>query len=251
MSSAPSLEPDPFAHLQIAHSADFGSYLAELRTYLQGIVPEAEIRRYLEETADHLETLYENRGGDGLRLAAEFGSPRELADQLIEVWYHKRSRLSPLERLFGPGHLRVVALFGLAAVAYLSLLQFRIFLPSNSAFDLPWSPGQIRRYFPEPLPFPDFSFEFLLMTGIPLLAPPILGWIVGRIVPVRPVAAIYSVLMPMILVSYIVGVLLLPVTDGLIFAVLQSVYWLPVGCLFAGLSAARLRKVRAKLAGVL
>lgn len=249
MSSAPKLSILDVLNPEPAPPFALDLYLAELRIYLTGIVPDEDIERFLEETAEHLEILLEESPDNELRLAAEFGTPREVADQFIEAWYTKRSRLSPLERFFGPGNLSVVALFGFAAVLYWALLQFRIFLPSNSAYHLPWSPGEIRRYFPEPLPFPEFSLQFLLMAGVPLIAPPVMGWIVGRIVPVRPQAAVYAVLMPMILVSYIIGILLLPVTDGLIFAVVQSVYWLPVGYAFAHLSSslarrARLREVR-------
>ena len=229
------------------------AYLEELHSRLWKVVPEAEESRLLEETADHLDMIVEEFGGDveSVELALnEFGSPGTLADQYIETWYNKPSRLSWLERKLGPGNVCVLALFGLADLAYLAILQFRVFLPANAAIRLPWSPAEIRQYFPEPLPFPDFSVQFLLMTGIPLLAPPILGWIVGRKIPLRPQFHVYSVMMPLIIFSFILGILLLPVTDGLMFAIVQAVYWLPIGCGAAALSsrfAARERRKQAAL----
>lgn len=246
MSSGPAL--DVLKDCELAEHKAVRRYLAELYVYLQGIVPESDVHRFLEETCGHLESLleeYETPDDADVRFALEeFGEPRRLADDYIEAWYNKRSRLTFFERSFGPGNLLVLALFGMASLLFWTLLQFRVFLPSNSAFHLPWSPGEIRRYFPEPLPFPDFSLQFLLMTGVPVLAPPILGWIVGRVVPIKPAGAVYAVLMPIILVSFFIGVLLLPITDGLIFAIFQAVYWLPVGCGAAYLSARQLRRFR-------
>jgi hypothetical protein len=253
------LEAD-FPEIALAPCPELERFLLELALYLRGVVPDADVRRFLEETSDHLEAMLEERGpaesrteSTILEVVGEFGEPRRLADNFIEAWYNRRPGRRIIERMLGPGNMLVLSLFGSASLAYWVLLQFRVFLPSDSAFHLPWSPGQIRRFFPEPLPFPDFSWQFLLLTGIPVLAPPILGWLVGRLVPVRPHVTVYGVLMLLIVASYAIGVSLLPVTDGLVFAGFQTVYWLPVGCGCAYLSskAARRRQTRlaARLAG--
>lgn len=223
-------------------------FLYEVAVYLKGIVPKEEISRLIEEVADHFESLLEIGEQSFEEIAMEFGSSRELADTFIEAWYTKRSSKSALERRLGPGTMIVLCTFGLATVVYWILLQFRVFLPNYTAIRLPWSPGQIRDFFPEPLPFPDFSIQFLLITGLPLLAPPILGWIVGRTIHLRPHSTIYAVMIQIAIVSYIIGILLLPVTDGLVFAVFQTVYWLPVGCLMSFLSHRLDRNRRAKAA---
>lgn len=251
MPSAPELNlPETF--LAAAPCPGLRSYLAELYLYLTGIVPEADLRRILEETADHLESVVEDvsemypRHEDAVAQAMlEYGEPRRLADELIEAWYFRQSRLNSLERALGPGHAYALTLFGTANLLFWVLLQVRVFLPSGSAFRGPWSPGQIRQFLPEPIPFPDVSPQFLLMTGVPLLAPPLLGWAVGRAVPVRPHASVYRVLMPLVVASYLIGILLLPVTDGIMFAVVQTVYWLPVGCGTAYLVARAGRRLRA------
>ena len=54
--------------------------------------------------------------------------------------------------------------------------------------------------------------------------------------------------MQLIVASYAIGVSLLPVTDGLVFAIFQTVYWLPVGCGTAYLSSMTARRRRSRLA---
>ncbi|RYG48780.1 hypothetical protein EON79_03455 [bacterium] len=202
-------------------------YLVELRVYLEGIVPADDIERFLEETADHILSVTDE-GVPEEQAVAQFGGPRRVADQVIEAWYTRPSRMGALERKIGPANTRVLVLFGASYLAYWAVLQTRLFLPATAAIRLPWSPAEMRRFFPEPLPFPDLSIGFLLLVGVPILCPPILGWIVGKIVPLRPHAHVYGVLTPLILFSYTVGVALLPFTDGLVFSVIQLVYGLPV-----------------------
>ncbi|MGV3617609.1 MAG: HAAS signaling domain-containing protein [Fimbriimonas sp.] len=246
-------EPSLFlSSLPAASCPGLQTYLAELYFYLAGIVPEEDARRFIEETADHLENVVEDLASDhasheeAVRHALiEYGEPRRLADDLIEAWYHRRSRLNRIERALGPGQACALMWFGIANLLYWVLLQIRVFMPSHSALHLPWSPGQIRQFLPEPIPFPDASFQFLVVTGVPLLAPPLLGWAVGRSVPVRPHESVYRVLMPLVVTSYVTGVLLLPVTDGLVFALVQTLYWIPVGCGTAYLASQTGRKLRA------
>lgn len=231
-----------------ATSLPLRKYLVELAVYLERVVPRSETDRLLEEVADHFETMLEAEGHSFEEVAAEFGSSRQLADNFIEAWYAKRSSPSLLERRLGTGSMFALGTFGFASLIYWVLLQFRVFLPTYTSIKLPWSPGQIRAFFPEPLPFPDFSVQFLLLTGIPLLAPPLIGWLVGRSVHIKPHSTTYSVVVHITIVSYIIGILLLPMTDGLVFALFQTVYWLPVGCLAAYMSHTIDRKRRQKRA---
>lgn len=251
MPSAPELVlPETF--LPAESCPGLRSYLAELYLYLTGIVPEEEVHRFLEEAADHLEAIVEDVSEDHPRhedavaqALLEYGEPRRLADDLIEAWFFRQTRLNSIERAIGPGHAYALTLFGSANLLFWVLLQMRVFVPSGSAFRGPWSPGQIRQFLPEPIPFPDASPQFLIMTGVPLIAPPILGWLVARAVPIRPHASVYRVLMPLVVVSYLIGILLLPVTDGIVFAVLQTIYWLPMGCGAAFLTERASRRLRA------
>jgi len=231
--------------VQSASSDQVRKFLLEVAVFLNRVVPREEIERLLEEISDHFETMLEADDMSFEQIALEFGSSRDLADNFIQAWYTKRASPSIIEKRMGTGAMFVFGTFGIATLAYWILLQSRVFLPTYTSIRLPWSPGQIRAFFPEPLPFPDFSIQFLLITGIPLLAPPFLGWLAGRKVHISPHTTVYAVLVHIAIVSYIIGILLLPMTDGLVFAIFQTVYWLPVGCL-AALAAHRLDRRRRK-----
>lgn len=231
--------------VQSASSDQIRKFLLEVAVFLNRVVPYEEIERLLEEISDHFETMLEAGDQNFDQIALEFGSSRDLADNFIRAWYTKRASPSIIEKRMGTGAMFVFGTFGIATLAYWILLQSRVFLPTYTSIRLPWSPGQIRAFFPEPLPFPDFSIQFLLITGIPLLAPPVLGWLAGRKVHIAPHSTVYAVLVHVAIVSYIIGIMLLPMTDGLVFAVFQTVYWLPVGCMTA-LATHRLDRKRRK-----
>lgn len=222
-------------------------YLAQLEHALAAYVPETEALRLIEESEDHLisliQTLEEQgEGPESVHLAIlEMGSPQSVADYFIEAWYLRPSRLGPLERRLGPGLTRTLIWFGAAEFLLWTLLQARIFLPAYGSVQLPWSPATVRRYFPEPLPFPDFSLRFLLIIVLPIVLPPLLGYAVGRQVPVRPHIEVAKVVIGLAVFSYAIGLLLLPVTDGVILAILQLAYWLPMASLTAHLTRYRRR----------
>lgn len=227
-------------------------YLAELRFYLLEVVPADEAARFVEETEEHALALFEEHGDPlaedesaSAHVIEDLGDARLLADHFIEAWFGRADRLSTIEKRIGPANARALALFGTANLVFWVLLQTSVFLPSYSPLRLPWSPGEIRQFFPEPLPLPELTVRFFTMAVLPLLAPPILGWGVGRMVPISPHLAVYRVLTPIILVSYTIGVLLLPVTDGLLFAIVQLLYWLPLGCASAYLTRRTIRRKQA------
>ncbi len=228
-------------------------YVTELNLRLLGLVSDEERARLIEESLGHLEAtaqLYEDRGAHpdiAVQAAiASYGDAKSVAEECILSWYEKQTVSSPILRKLGRGRGIAFGLFGCADLAYLIFLQIRVFLPSPSGFHVPYSPAQVRSIFPEPLPFPDMTPQFFVLVGYPLLVPILLGWLCGRIIPLRATQSVYLALMPIIVSSYLIGALLLPSTEPLLFAVVQTLFWLPVGVFSAYLSSwiARVRRER-------
>jgi len=219
---------------------------------LLGLVDEAERQRFRTEALVHLEMLAERYIGRGLSVEEatryalkEYGEPEEGADQYLQIWYDDAAH-SPISKRFGRGNLTAFCLFAFAQAMYVALMQVRVFFPSDAAYAIPLNPVKLQRLWPEPLPFPEFSFEFVALVGFPVVAPIVAGWITGRLVPVGAAKAVYLALTPIILYSFVMGVLFLPMTEGILFALFQVAFWLPVGCLMAHLSSSITRKRRVR-----
>lgn len=225
-------------------------YVDRLRAPLVGIVPLERRQRFLSEVAAHLEALTEDFQSEGLaatdaakRAVGEHGNPGKLAEDFLTTWYERGAR-GPLEKRFGRANCTAFGAFVVVQALYLLVLQVRIFEPNGVYYRLPLSPGQIRQIWPSPLPYPENSPWFLVLIGYPILAPFIAGIWVGRRVPAKAGNAVYHALVPLILCSFTVGVCLLPVTEGILFALFQLVFWLPMGTLAAHISSVLSRAVR-------
>lgn len=226
-------------------------YLDRLRAPLVGIVPLERRQRFLGEVAGHLEALVEDYCLDGetaeeaaRRAMREHGEPGTLAEEFVAAWFQKGAR-GPIERRFGRANCTAFGAFVVAQAAYLLVLQIRVFEPNGAYYRLPFSPGQIRQIWPAPLPYPEASFWFAFLIGYPIVAPFLAGWWTGRRVPVRAATAVYHALAPLILCSFAVGACLLPVTEGVLFALIQLFVWLPTGTLIAHVTSVLARSGRA------
>src|SRR5262249_29218099 len=147
--------------------------------------------------------------------------------------------------IFGRAQSLALAIFGCATLAQMLLLQLRIYLPSGEPL-IQLSPAQVRDFIPKPLPYPEMTPMFFITVGFSVLAPILLGWVVGKQIPVRAASAVYWGFSPFIFGSFLMGCVFLPNTEGLLFAIWQLVFWLPVGCLMAHLSSKVARRSRAK-----
>lgn len=227
-------------------------YIAGLDRALTGSIPDSYRRDLLEETQTHLEQAVRagvERGQsllDSTQSAIDrYGSAASNARDYIESWFQGEPR-SPMTKRFGRANLISYGIFQMIEVIYFLVLQLNVFMPNESIYRIPFSPAEVRSVWPSPLPFPDMSVEFLILVGYPLLAPLVGGWLVGRLVPVRAAAAVYRGLVPLILISFVMGALLLPMTEGLLFALFQLAFWLPVGCFTAYLSSFLARRSRCR-----
>lgn len=240
--------PSEAAALEAAEVLE--DYIDRLRAPLVGIVPLERRQRFVSEVAGHLEALTEDFLAEGLapsaaakRAVDEHGNPGKLAEDFLTTWFERDAR-GPLEKRFGRANCTAFGAFVVVQAVYLFLLQIRIFEPNGVYYRLPLSPGQIRQIWPSPLPYPENSPWFLVLLGYPILAPFLAGIWVGRRVPVRAAKSVYHALVPLILCSFTVGVCLLPVTEGILFALFQLLFWLPIGALCAHISSVLARAVR-------
>jgi hypothetical protein len=228
-------------------------YLQDLEKSLGGVLETDEAESFLTETRVHLEQAIRTHREKGLsllestqRALERFGPAKTNGDDYVASWFQYKAQ-TPMTKRLGRANLVSFGMFQLAEVIYFLILQIEVFLPGESVYRIPFSPAQVRSVWPEPLPFPDTSFRFLVLIGYPVLAPLVAGWLVGRMVPVRAAAAVYRGLTPLILISFVMGALLLPMTEGLLFALFQVAFWLPVGCFTAHVSSnlARSRNCKA------
>ncbi len=221
------------------------NYLVELDANLAGWLPEEMRACFVSEAAFYIERTARNqmlRGEpyeDAVQRAIEHqGSPRRVAEEYIQKYYEEQIP-SPVYRKLGRANTSAVAVFGLANALYMAFLQYKLFFASSEPLRI--GPVEARRYFPEPLPFPDLSWQFFVTVGYPLIAPWIAGWICGQLIPVGASSAVSRVLQVMIIGAFLLGVMLVPELDALLYAVLLTVYWLPVGSLSAHFSSSLLR----------
>ncbi len=248
---APSIEPVASLH------PDLAGYFQAIREELWGQVPEEALTFYLNEIAFWIEHKIQDlsRYGGTLdqvvrQVLSSSSMPRGVAEKLIEEHFEDQVD-SPLYNRFGRANLIAGALFGIGNVLYLILVQVIVYFPPAPTVEriLPFSPATVRTVFPEPLPYPEYTWQFLASVAYPIVAPILLGWIAGRLIPQGSVRAIYSAMFPVLLSAYLLGAILLPNTLGLLYAVFQTLFGLPMGCFTAHLSSSlarrsRLRQVR-------
>ncbi len=227
-------------------------YLDALTAPMVGLVPYRIRVELRAETAAHLERQIDRMLAEGIdrntatnRSIASYGSARAIGDAFLSEWYQNQAK-SPALKKFGHANYVAFGRFAIAQAAVTAMLQLRVFLPSGAAYSLPLTPAEVRRIIPEPFPVPENSLAGLLLFLLPVLAPWIAGLSTGLAVPIRPGRAVYHAMTPIIIYSFVFGALMLPMTEGLLFALFQVVYWIPSGIAasFVGTSIAARRRIR-------
>lgn len=232
-------------------------YLETLTAPMVGLVPYRVRVELRAETAAHLERQIDRLTAEGIdgeaasrQAIAGYGSARAVGDAFLEEWFENQAQ-SRLLRRFGHGNYVAFGRFAIAQAVVTALLQIRVFLPSGAAYSLPLSPAEVRRLIPEPFPIPEASLSGLLLVLLPLLAPWIAGISTGFAVPVRPGRAVYQAMTPISIYSFVFGALMLPMTEGLLFALFQVVYWIPAGAVAAHIGMCLAARRRIRIGGVL
>ncbi len=224
------------------------AYLAQLSEELRGLVPERERVHLVQEQLFWLERRLRDAVLEGTpyeeacrKVVARHDSPKVLARRLAHESYEDAID-TPIYKLLGRANSTAAVIFGQANLYYLLFLQMKVYLPPSAALKSSLSPAQLREVFPEPLPFPDLSWWFLMTVGFPVVMPWVLGWLCGRMIPVGASSAVARVMALIVLSAFVLGSALLPQVEGILYALFLLVYWLPVGILTACLSSSLRRK---------
>lgn len=224
-------------------------YLDRLTAPLVGVVPYEARSALRAETQEHLEIRVEQLLRDGMaypeatvEAIRRYGSAKTASEEFLSHWFES-SNTSPLLRKLGKANGIAFSWFLIAHLGYAVFLQIYVFDPSGAAYSLPISPGGLRRFVPEPLPQPDAPWALMAIYGYPVLAPIIAGILAGIKIPVRAHHAVWNAMLPIVVYSFVQGTLLLPVRTGILFALFQAVYWIPVGAAVA-LAASSIRRTR-------
>lgn len=201
-------------------------YLDHLCAPLLGIVPYVQRYRLRSEAQDHLLSLIEAFRDEGATPAEatalavrEYGEPYQIGQGWAEAWVETVERDSCRVRVATPLTLRAFGWFGIFTVVNFLLIERQLFWTHRD--DL-------------------FPLTQLVCALSPLLA----GMATGANCHPRATASICRAVLLLALCSAGISCQFLPKWDGLWFALIQCVFWLPAGCLCAGLTAFLCRQFR-------
>ena len=193
---------------------------------LVGVVPFRERLALRHEIGAHVDALiaeYTFQGKAPIEATAsalrEMGEPWASGQAWLAQWSVGRQASPASSRLARAALARPFAFFGLATMLNLLVLEAYALTPGGGAL----------------LP---------LVVLFAALFPVVAGVCTGWTLPGNPARGTLGALLLLILDSLATGALLLPQTDGLRFAAVQLVWWLPVGLASAHLSAALARSHR-------
>ena len=200
-------------------------YLDYLCAPLLGIVPYAYRRRLRMEAADHLYALSEDYAAEGFTpleavqvALREYGEPWAVGQSFADAWAGA-SAAGRRVRFADAATVRAFSGFGVFTVANLLLLETSLFQPGGSY----WQP-----------------YLVLLAVVSPLIA----GIFTGLGLHSRTGLGICRAVGLLAPASGVVGLLLLPHTEGLQLALFQLLVWLPLGSLSAAVTAGLARQFR-------
>ena len=194
-------------------------YLDHLCAPLIGLMPYQERQQFRMEAAAHLDALTGEYRRLGLsRVEAmeaalrEFGKPWQVGQAFLESWKDSRGQ-SWMVRLLGIARVRALGFFGLASMISLLLLEAYV----HGAFPVDGLPGL-----------------YLFVALAPLIA----GCLTGATMSPRAVRGVFHILLFLIFDSALTAL-----TNGSsleigVFALIQLVFWLPIGSLATGLTVA-------------
>ncbi len=200
-------------------------YLDHLCAPLIGIVPYCERMAFRQEAHAHIDALirdylYAGKAPEEATESAlrEFGEPWKVGQSFLQEWSQGTPQMRPA-RLIRKATWTAFAWFGVASMLTLLLLEQVVLPPRQDA----------------------------LLPGVLLLAflaPFVVGSVVGRTLPAQTGRGVRNALLILVLHSFVTGLLLLPRQEGLLFALWQLLFWLPVGHGTASVTALWVRHVR-------
>lgn len=200
-------------------------YLDYLCAPLLGVVPYAQRRRLRLEATDHLYALTEDYTAEGFApleavqvALREYGEPWAVGQSFADAWTGTAAAGRRV-RFADAATLRAFGWFGVFTVANLLLLETSLFQPGGFY----WRP-----------------YLVLLAVVSPLIA----GLFTGLGLHGRTGPGICRAVGVLAAASGMVGLLLLPRTEGSNFALFQLLVWLPLGSLSAAVTAGLARQVR-------
>lgn len=200
-------------------------YLDYLCAPLLGVASYAQRRRLRLEAADHLQGLIEDFQAEGfapeeavLLALREYGEPWAVGQRFADTCLGDAVPRRPV-RFGDVATLRAFGWFGIFSVSCLLGLEASVLDPAQAGF-LPW------------------------VQCLAVVSPLAAGVLTGLGMDSRTTPGICRAVGVLNLASAAVGMTLRPHTEGLTFAAFQLFFWLPAGCLTAGVTAALRRQFR-------
>jgi hypothetical protein len=199
-------------------------YLDYLCAPLIGFMPYRERQRFRLEAQAHIDALIAEYREQGAarpeavqRALREFGEPGQVGQVFLQEWMQGAPRGGPDVRATV---VRAFALFGIAT-------DLNLFAIQRYAGE--------RYYLLDPFP---------CLLALAMLSPLIAGCVTGLSRPARLRSGTGCAILLCIAASTAVGLVMLPQTEGLLFALFQLLFWLPAGCLSALGTACLVRQHR-------
>lgn len=225
-------------------------YLDHLCAPLVGLVPYRDRDRLRQEAGFNIEGRMRTYLLDGLdpvhaaeRAIAKYGRSDALGESFLVEWMHYQPT-GALARRIGIDLLYAFFFFGQASLWGLVLALVRIYVASPDPVTFGLTLDQVRRLVPEPLPMPDRNPLFVLFWAYLLGAPFVAGALTGSRVLVGSAKAVVQTVLPLVILSFVVGALLWPSPEGLWLASGQLFWWLGVGAGTAHLTSVIVRRRR-------
>lgn len=225
-------------------------YLDHLCAPLVGLIPYRDRFRLRQEAAYNIEGRMRVYVLDGMspeaaarEAIAKYGRSDALGEQFLQEWI----RYEPhgwLARKLGMPNLYALFFFGQASLWGMVMALYQVFFPSPDPVTFGLTLEQVRRLVPAPLPMPDRNPLFIVFWIYVLLAPIAAGVLTGLRVPVGAAKAVVQAMLLYVLVSFGIGLLLWPASEGIWLALVQLVWWSGVGTGTAHLTSLIVRKRR-------
>lgn len=198
-------------------------YLDHVCAPLVDLVPYRARQAFREEIRQHITFLVEeHRQAASLEEAIEsalqeFGEPWMVGEALAEEW----SRKGPLRpgRRIGAASLHAFSLFGLATAINLAVIEVSLLEHCEEAC---------------------YPYMLFLAALSPILA----GCLTGLKAYGQTLRSVIYVSLFLFLDTLVTGFLMLPDLEGIHFALFQALFWLPMGCASAALTATLVRSHR-------
>ncbi len=213
----------PDAHLRRDERVE--DFLDNLCAPLVGIVPYRDRNGLRQEAREHIDGLireytYEGMEAKGATEAAlrEFGEPWRVGQLFLQEWSQGTPQARPTG-LIRKATLTAFAWFGLASMLNILLLDYF----TLSAYQ-------------------DSLLALLVLLAF--LSPFAAGALAGLTTSAQIATGVRNAMLLLILHSFVTGLILLPKTEGVVFALWQWVFWLPAGRVTASLTAACMRHFR-------